>query len=520
MVESRVCDDKDHQDDDSKARGTLKDVSESNEHQQELQEKDSRPHRFAGKIRAWWLRKTRRKLERPRVSAPISIPADNPFAGPLPEGHTIPVRRKQHEDIDPPAEAQSGYFSREEVLQGSAYRDVVSWMLPERIPDPEPTWEESADDSGRQFMLDPLEYERVRRDYGRSVLIRQFVEKAVNHGVTLEQAEDFKREMGISPAEYEAICRNYARTVRLRCFVETAAWHGVAPEYAELFARENNVTVSERKQMQADIARLIEERERQEAQFEPNPSYLPSISIAPLGEPLRGRSNNIFHAKTNSAVGFTPSRSSHEAPFSPAGPSNPRPKEGGHNYHLPLRGGAGEAVEAEDSMPEWPSNRSLISLIYGFCLVWIAFAFLVHLDSDTVPQLAPDDAYLSYYDVRLTKEDVDSIKKGDWLTDNVRLHQLHIIPSNLIQHYRQFPFGKNTLNTPSSRASPMPTSTSCGPPCHSCSTSHPIQPHSKTPFPTSPKPHTSSYPLTTTQTRLYPKAARTGRSSSSQSSTA
>jgi sentrin-specific protease 8 len=32
-------------------------------------------------------------------------------------------------------------------------------------------------------------------------------------------------------------------------------------------------------------------------------------------------------------------------------------------------------------------------------------------------QLAPDDAYLSYYDVRLTREDVDSIK-GDWLTDN------------------------------------------------------------------------------------------------------
>jgi len=34
------------------------------------------------------------------------------------------------------------------------------------------------------------------------------------------------------------------------------------------------------------------------------------------------------------------------------------------------------------------------------------------------PKLAPEDAYLSYYDVRLTKEDVDSIKKGDWLTDN------------------------------------------------------------------------------------------------------
>ncbi|KAJ8611897.1 hypothetical protein MRB53_037693 [Persea americana] len=32
-------------------------------------------------------------------------------------------------------------------------------------------------------------------------------------------------------------------------------------------------------------------------------------------------------------------------------------------------------------------------------------------------QLSPDDAYLSYYDVRLTREDVDSIR-DDWLTDN------------------------------------------------------------------------------------------------------
>jgi len=32
-------------------------------------------------------------------------------------------------------------------------------------------------------------------------------------------------------------------------------------------------------------------------------------------------------------------------------------------------------------------------------------------------QLAPEDAYLSYYDVRLTKLDVDSVK-NDWLTDN------------------------------------------------------------------------------------------------------
>ncbi|KAK4561146.1 hypothetical protein LTR86_005101 [Recurvomyces mirabilis] len=32
-------------------------------------------------------------------------------------------------------------------------------------------------------------------------------------------------------------------------------------------------------------------------------------------------------------------------------------------------------------------------------------------------QLSPDDAYLSYYDVRLTREDVDMIRT-DWLTDN------------------------------------------------------------------------------------------------------
>ncbi|EMC91237.1 hypothetical protein BAUCODRAFT_57025, partial [Baudoinia panamericana UAMH 10762] len=32
-------------------------------------------------------------------------------------------------------------------------------------------------------------------------------------------------------------------------------------------------------------------------------------------------------------------------------------------------------------------------------------------------QLSPDDAYLSYHDVRLTREDVDCIR-NDWLTDN------------------------------------------------------------------------------------------------------
>jgi len=31
--------------------------------------------------------------------------------------------------------------------------------------------------------------------------------------------------------------------------------------------------------------------------------------------------------------------------------------------------------------------------------------------------LAPDDAYLSYYDVRLTKDDIDTLK-NDWLSDN------------------------------------------------------------------------------------------------------
>ncbi|KIW42430.1 hypothetical protein, variant 2 [Exophiala oligosperma] len=34
------------------------------------------------------------------------------------------------------------------------------------------------------------------------------------------------------------------------------------------------------------------------------------------------------------------------------------------------------------------------------------------------PKLAPEDAYLSYYDIRLTREDI-SVLKNDWLTDNV-----------------------------------------------------------------------------------------------------
>lgn len=40
-----------------------------------------------------------------------------------------------------------------------------------------------------------------------------------------------------------------------------------------------------------------------------------------------------------------------------------------------------------------------------------------HANGHPLSKLAPDDAYLSYYDVRLTREDVDSIR-DDWLTDN------------------------------------------------------------------------------------------------------
>ncbi|KAI6873692.1 cysteine proteinase [Hortaea werneckii] len=42
---------------------------------------------------------------------------------------------------------------------------------------------------------------------------------------------------------------------------------------------------------------------------------------------------------------------------------------------------------------------------------------ILRADKRVFPQLSPDDAYLSYYDVRLTREDVDCIK-DDWLTDN------------------------------------------------------------------------------------------------------
>jgi sentrin-specific protease 8 len=36
-------------------------------------------------------------------------------------------------------------------------------------------------------------------------------------------------------------------------------------------------------------------------------------------------------------------------------------------------------------------------------------------------KLNPDDAFLSYHDVRLTREDMQTLK-NDWLTDNVGLN--------------------------------------------------------------------------------------------------
>ncbi|KAI9782471.1 MAG: hypothetical protein M1839_004957 [Geoglossum umbratile] len=49
-------------------------------------------------------------------------------------------------------------------------------------------------------------------------------------------------------------------------------------------------------------------------------------------------------------------------------------------------------------------------------------------------QLRPDDAYLSYYDVRLTKEDVDTLK-NDWLTDNVIAFWEELLEREQLKHY-------------------------------------------------------------------------------------
>ncbi|KAF2209915.1 hypothetical protein CERZMDRAFT_113639 [Cercospora zeae-maydis SCOH1-5] len=48
--------------------------------------------------------------------------------------------------------------------------------------------------------------------------------------------------------------------------------------------------------------------------------------------------------------------------------------------------------------------------------------------------LSPDDAYLSYYDIRLTREDVDSIK-NDWLTDNAISFWQEYLEREKLIHY-------------------------------------------------------------------------------------
>lgn len=50
------------------------------------------------------------------------------------------------------------------------------------------------------------------------------------------------------------------------------------------------------------------------------------------------------------------------------------------------------------------------------------------------PQLSPEDAYLSYHDVRLTREDVDCIK-NDWLTDNAIAFWEEYLEREKLSHY-------------------------------------------------------------------------------------
>ncbi|PBP26412.1 ulp1 protease family protein [Diplocarpon rosae] len=62
-------------------------------------------------------------------------------------------------------------------------------------------------------------------------------------------------------------------------------------------------------------------------------------------------------------------------------------------------------------------------------------------------QLAPDDAYLSYYDIRLTKEDVDTLK-NDWLTDNVRSLRVTLVYLER-EELRRYPSSHIVLLRPS-----------------------------------------------------------------------
>jgi sentrin-specific protease 8 len=54
--------------------------------------------------------------------------------------------------------------------------------------------------------------------------------------------------------------------------------------------------------------------------------------------------------------------------------------------------------------------------------------------TNTRPKLAPDDAYLSYHDVRLTYEDVQCIK-NDWLTDNAIAFWEEYLEREKLSHY-------------------------------------------------------------------------------------
>ncbi|USW57768.1 Putative Ulp1 protease family catalytic domain, papain-like cysteine peptidase superfamily [Septoria linicola] len=51
-----------------------------------------------------------------------------------------------------------------------------------------------------------------------------------------------------------------------------------------------------------------------------------------------------------------------------------------------------------------------------------------------VSQLSPEEAYLSYYDVRLTREDIDSIK-NDWLTDTAISFWQEYLEREKLIHY-------------------------------------------------------------------------------------
>lgn len=49
--------------------------------------------------------------------------------------------------------------------------------------------------------------------------------------------------------------------------------------------------------------------------------------------------------------------------------------------------------------------------------------------------LSPEDAYLSYYDIRLTREDV-SVLKDDWLTDNLIAFWEEYLEHEFLENYK------------------------------------------------------------------------------------